>query len=835
MLNGRVYVPHTAQRWAQALAIRDGRIVAVGDTAAVRREAGGQTRIVDLGGATVLPGLHDMHVHPLFGGTLYAGADPASCTIEQGSRVDALLAALARCVARVPKGQWLTGGQWDASVLGDALHHRTLDAVSPDHPVILNDTSGHSAWANALALELGGVDRSTPDPKDGIIERDARGNPTGILREQAIGLVRGQVPPPNDEVLRAALEWSLRRMLSYGITSFVEASNGFVAGSGREAGLYARLADAGVLKQRVQLCLNWLPDNWAPGDDTARVLADREHYERERLRTDCVKIFLDGVPTDSHTAAMLEPYAGRVAGRDDRASRYGMLLVEQDTLNRAVTDFDQRGLTVKFHAAGDAAVHAALDAIEAARRANGMSGIRHNPGHCTFIAHSDLSRAAALGATLELSPYLWSPSPINDDITHAIGEPRIGRAWPFREALDAGALVVPGSDWAVVPSVNPWTAIEALLTRERPGGSPDSFGKREAITLAEAIDLFTINSARQLGREDRLGSLRQGYLADLVVLDRNPFDVPPRELHTIATRMTMIGGEIVYRQEDTVLRSASGLEVTLFRGEFASVNSFIVSNGRSQVLIDVQRKTAEARKLLDVVRSKGLPLTHILITHGHTDHFTGMPVFRAAYPDAQIVVANEDIKRDIKAYAIYMNSGGETGAEPALERPLVPQSAQNPAGFDYESNIHVLAGNRLELDGGGTLELTTDYKPAEADHIATVYIPELNALFLSDLAYNGVHLWMGDDISWQDIANWQEELRNIKQRYAARSPTVFPGHGEPADLALLDTIDRYIDDYRSSVRSSGSRAAAQEQMTRLYPGWREADFFLRYSLENHMK
>jgi len=280
---------------------------------------------------------------------------------------------------------------------------------------------------------------------------------------------------------------------------------------------------------------------------------------------------------------------------------------------------------------------------------------------------------------------------------------------------------------------------------------------------------------------------------------------------------------------------AGALEVEMYRGGFASVNSFIFSNGKTQIVMDVQRKSYEADRFIEQVKAKKLPLTHILITHGHTDHFTGMARFRQAFPEARIVVATEEIKRAIKAYAVYMDSGGETGAEPALEPALKPKTPQNPGGFDYENWIEVLPSKTLTLDGGGTLELTTDYLPAEADYMTTVYSPELNAIFLSDFGYNGVHLWLGDDISRQDIANWKTELGRIKREYAARNPTVYPGHGEVTDMSMFDTVMRYIDDYTRITLAAKTRSEAMQQMTALYPGWGEADFFLKYSLENHVK
>lgn len=277
------------------------------------------------------------------------------------------------------------------------------------------------------------------------------------------------------------------------------------------------------------------------------------------------------------------------------------------------------------------------------------------------------------------------------------------------------------------------------------------------------------------------------------------------------------------------------LQVEMFKGDFATVNSFIFSNGKSIIVMDVQRKTAEAKKLVERIREYNLPVAHILITHGHTDHFTGMPLFRDEFPDAKIVVANEDIRKDIKAYAIYMDGFGATATEPVLEPPLKPRSADNPDGFDYENTIHLLNDDTLTLDGGGTLELTTDYKPAEADHMTTVYSPELNAIFLSDFGYNRVHHWQGDDISWQDIANWREELARIKSEYAERNPIVYPGHGDVGDMSMFDSMIRYIDDYTRIVQAAESREQAMEKMIALYPDYGEADFFLKYSIYNHIR
>jgi hypothetical protein len=534
LINGKIKTP---AGWAEAMAIGDGLIVAVGESKVIEAMRTEETHVVDLDGDTVLPGLHDLHVHPI-----YAGIRARECSIQQGSTLAETQIVVKACVDKAGPGKWITGGQWDASALGRVPNHAMLDTIAPDNPILLGDTSGHSAWVNARALEVAGVTRDTPDTSGSIIERDAAGDPTGILREGAIELVRKYVPGYSDQEVRSALEWSLNTMLSYGITSFTEASVGFTAGSEKELMAYAALADAGVLKQRARLCLTWILDN----PEAEAVIASRNRYARDRVSPDCVKIFLDGVPTDSHTAAMLEPYAGTVEGRDDEASRSGVLLVAQDALDQAVTRFDAMGLTVKFHAAGDAAVRAGLNAIEAARQANGFSSQLHSVGHCTFVAPDDILRARAIAATFEVSPYLWSPSPINDDITTAVGEERIRRVWPVREMIESGALVVPGSDWSVVPSVNPWIGMEILVTREKPGGSEESFGKAEAISIDQAIDMFTRNSAKQKGIADTVGRIEPGMLADVIVVDDNPFEVPITQVHETKVKMTFIRGEKVF-------------------------------------------------------------------------------------------------------------------------------------------------------------------------------------------------------------------------------------------------------------------------------------------------
>lgn len=525
LINGHIYTP---DGWAEAIAIHNGVIVGLGNANAIEPYKSAKTRTIDLKGRTVLPGLFDMHVHPLG-----AGMAQFQCQLPHGSTPEQILAITAACVKTHKPGEWITGRAYEAASFGDTPPHKSmLDKVAPNNPVIFSDISGHSSWANSKALEIAGITRDTKDPENGIIERDANGEPTGLLRESAGRLVYRHVPPATRAQNAKALKWSLGVMLAEGITAFDDA-----VVSEPIAQAYADLADKGELHQRVRGCLIFRDEG---------LIARRGLYARDRFSPSCIKIILDGVPTDSHTAAMLEDYRP-MPGRDDTGRKRGILMVPSAELKAMVTKFDSMGMTVKFHAAGDAAVRQALDAIEAARKANGFSGLLHDPGHNSFVAMSDIKRVRALGAAMEFSPYIWYESPIIEDIEKAV-KPNLMKRWiPIKDALDAGVLAVPGSDWAVVPSVNPWIAIETMVTRLPPGRtSGEPLGAQERITLKQAIDMFTINSAHQRYAANRLGSIELGKLADFVVIDRNIFDVPITTVHETNVLITIINGEVVY-------------------------------------------------------------------------------------------------------------------------------------------------------------------------------------------------------------------------------------------------------------------------------------------------
>jgi len=530
--NGQIYTP---DGWQSAMEVTSGRISRIGSARSAKRWRKEAKTVVDLKQKTVFPGLYDMHVHPV----LQAKGGEGGCRIPQDAKAQKLLELVAACVKTAKPGEWITGGQWQASLLeGTPIRASTLDAISPDNPVMLYDVSGHSLWVNSSAMTLAGITNTTPNPDGGIIERDAAGSPTGVLRETANHLVVAKVPPQAIEKTEENLQPLLGWFSSFGIVGYLEAM-----AFRDDLEVYAQLADKGVLKHRVQACIAYSAAGH-PNVDLDATIADRTKYARANFDPNCIKVFADGVPTESHTGAMLEKYQ---AGQPNAPER-GLLLFNPAQMGANVTKWDKQGITVMFHAAGDGAVRASLDAVAEARKANGMTGPMHQIGHSTFIDPEDLPRFKVLNAAVEFSPYLWDPQPINDDITKAVGFPRMDRVWPIREGFDAGALVIAGSDWAVVPTPNPWIGIETAITRRNPGGSVRSFGLGQAINLRQAIDMFTINAARRLGIAENAGSISVGKYADFIILDQNPFQIPVTELHKVQPFETWIAGQKVFER-----------------------------------------------------------------------------------------------------------------------------------------------------------------------------------------------------------------------------------------------------------------------------------------------
>lgn len=543
MLNGAIYTVDAAHPWAEAVAIADGQFVFVGSSEEARKYVGAETNVADLQGRMVMPGINDAHIHPVMGATqqLY------ECQFPSASNPDQIADALRSCVEKDPASEWIIGGQWGSGFFQQfdiGSPRAWLDSISGDKAVSLNDDSHHNAWFNSKALALAGISRSTPDPAGGSIGRDAGGEPNGLLFETAARVGQKAMPDWSAGQYIAAVQEVMRIARGYGITGMKDAG-------AYESGTMGAYHE--VDTNLGGLTLHLAADIRTPyGPRTAPLDIDeiervRDAFASTHVHTEFVKIFLDGVPTPARTAGMLDPYLPDEVHGDHFT---GNLHVGPELLANDLIALDAKGFTVKMHAAGDGSVREGLDAIAATRKANGDSGLRHELAHAGYIHPDDIPRFAALDAVADISPVLWYPSPIIDAIISALG-PRGEKYFPVRDLLDSGARVVAGTDWpAVAPDANPWVGIESLVSRRDPYGQREGqLWPQQAVTLEEAIRIYTLNGASALRLDQVTGSIEVGKSADFIVLDRNLFKVPVDEIGDTEVVMTFFEGHPIYTRQ----------------------------------------------------------------------------------------------------------------------------------------------------------------------------------------------------------------------------------------------------------------------------------------------
>jgi predicted amidohydrolase YtcJ len=525
---GPIYTVDAVRSWARGLAVRDGVVVYVGSERGVAPFIGEETRVVELRSRMVLPAFQDAHMHPI-----YAGAEAALfCDLSGVETREEYLQEIARYAEEHPEEAWIRGGGWVMNAFPAGIPDgRQIDRVVSDRPVYLSSADGHSAWVNSKALEMAGITRDTPDPPDGRIDRDPQtGEPIGALQEGAMDLV--ELPPLTREQLDAGLRYALELLNGYGITAFQAAGV-----DTQQLEVYRDLDDRGELTARVVAAQWW---ERARGEEQiVEMIARRAEFTKGRLDAGTIKIMQDGV-MENHTALLLEPYVGK-------PGEQGIPFVDPAALKGIVTRLDREGFQVHFHAIGDGAVRQTLDAVEAARRTNGDRGNRHHICHLQLIDPTDVPRFRALGVVANFQP-LWAYADeyITDLTIPFLGPERSRWLYPIGTLLRSGAVVAFGSDWNV-SSPNPFEEIEVALTRMGSDGETETpFLPEERIDLPSALAAFTINAAYVNRIEDRTGSIEVGKLADLIVLDRNPFEVEPAEISEITVVLTLLAGEPVH-------------------------------------------------------------------------------------------------------------------------------------------------------------------------------------------------------------------------------------------------------------------------------------------------
>ena len=528
--NGRIYTVDPQRSWAEAVAIRGDRIAYVGSDAGAEAQIGPETAVVDLGGRMMVPDFQDVHVHPI-GGGLEANA----CNLNGLEGLAEYRAAIAAYAAAHPDAPWILGGGWSMAVFGPggAPSRAILDELVPERPVFLYSQDGHTGWANSEALRIAGITRDTADPVDGRIDRDpATGEAVGSLQEGATELVTRHIPPTTLDERLAGLGYAVRMLNDYGITSIQDAS---VAKDDLEA--YRTLEQRGGLSLRVVASLWW--DRDRDLSQVPELVALRHAYSGGLVDAATVKIMQDGV-MENYTAAMLEPYLVASGAR-------GIPMVEPGLLREVVTRLDAEGFQVHFHAIGDAAIRQALDAIEAARDRNGSLGHRHHISHLELIDPADIPRFRELEVVANFQP-LWANADayVTELTIPFIGPKRARWLYPIRSVLDAGGTIAFGSDWSV-STASPYHQIETALTRKDSTGKPmEPLVPEERIDLASALAAFTIHAAFVNRREADTGSIEVGKLADLVVLDRNLFEIEAEEISETRALLTLFGGRPVH-------------------------------------------------------------------------------------------------------------------------------------------------------------------------------------------------------------------------------------------------------------------------------------------------
>jgi hypothetical protein len=524
-----VWTADPARPWAEAVAIAGERITLVGTSDEVRRAAEG-AEIIDAGGRLVVPGFIDTHVHFIDGGFRLA-----SVQLRDAKTRDEFVSRIKAFAATVPEGTWVTGGDWDHSLWGGELPTREwIDAATPSTPVWINRLDGHMALANGAALKAAGVTRSTKAVAGGEIVRGPNGEPTGVLKDNAMGLVDKVVPPPSDEMRDRALAAAMKYVNEQGVTSVHN------MGSWEDLATFGRARTANALSTRIY--------GVVPLSDWARlegVVSRREHGGAdgrgdEWLRVGGLKGFVDG-SLGSHTAAFHEPF-------NDAPKDKGLLVNTPEDLYSWVSGADTAGLHVMVHAIGDRANGLLLDIYDRVQRENGPRDRRFRIEHAQHLAPADIPRFAQLGVIASMQPYhaiddgRWAETFIGD---------RIKSTYAFRSLLDGRARLAFGSDWFVAPPT-PLEGIYGAVTRRTlDEKNPRGWVPEQKIGVEDALRAYTAAAAYASFDEDRRGMLAAGRAADLVMLDRDIFEIAPEAIRTVKVLLTLVAGRPVFRKPTT--------------------------------------------------------------------------------------------------------------------------------------------------------------------------------------------------------------------------------------------------------------------------------------------
>lgn len=542
--NGWVYTGSDAAPVQASLAIADGRILAVGTGAEIEATVGNGTKRVDLQGQLVVPGFQDGHIHPIF-----AGIEMLQCDLTAAETAEEVLAAIAQYAEENPDEPWILGAGWSMDMFpGGTPLRQQLDAVVSDRPVFLQNRDHHGAWANTAAFEAAGITAATPDPEGGRFEREADGTPAGTVHEGAADLFNHVKPSIPYELAYQGLLAAQQLLLAQGITAWQDAWVPVPEGNDADnLKVYIDAAKAGDLLVRVTACHWW--DRTAGIGQLDAILERRkavaDAFDPAVLNANSVKVMVDGV-AENYTAAMHHVYLDHHGHDTDNR---GIEFFDPAEMQEFVTAIDAAGMQVHFHALGDRAVTDALDAVDAARQANGVNDNRHHLAHLQVVRSEDIQRFAPLNAAANVQALWACHEEQMDTLTLPFLEPGAeDRHYPFGELAAEGARLVAGSDWPV-STADPLAAIHVAVNRADPELDLPPLGpESQKLSLKQILDAYTQGTAWINHLDAQTGSLEPGKLADLAILDTNLFALAAEDLHRAAVTQTWIGGECVYQR-----------------------------------------------------------------------------------------------------------------------------------------------------------------------------------------------------------------------------------------------------------------------------------------------
>jgi predicted amidohydrolase YtcJ len=523
--NANVWTVDSKLPKAQAVAIIGDRIVAVGSQADVQGWRGASTRVIDAAGKLVLPGFNDAHVHFVSGGQQLDAVD-----LNDSTSAEEFVKRVAQQASKTPNKQWITGGDWDETKWSPAQlpTKEMIDAVTPDNPVFLNRYDGHMSLANSIALRLAGVTASTPDPPGGSIVRDAQGNPTGALKDAAMGYVFKVIPPLSHDQRLHAVQRALSHAASLGVTSVQDMNPEYA-----DIAVYSELLDRGQLTARI-----YAAPLITQVDDQVKI-GIRRAFGSPYLRIGALKSYADG-SLGSATAYFFEPFA-------DQPNNHGLLSDEMhpiSLMHDRMMKADAAGLQLCTHAIGDAGISAILDIYTDLVKVHGKADRRFRIEHAQHMAAKDFARFADLGVIASVQPY----HAIDDGrwAEKRIGHDRASRTYAFRTFLNDGVRVAFGTDWNVAP-LNPMLTLYAATTRATlDGKNPNGWFPEQKLTVVEAVQAYTMGSAYAEFQDQEKGSITPGKLADMVIVNDDIFQIDPVKIRDVKVTKTIVGGKVVW-------------------------------------------------------------------------------------------------------------------------------------------------------------------------------------------------------------------------------------------------------------------------------------------------